>query len=107
MRLLWTSEALEDRRAIYAYIEPDNPNAALTLDELFSTSATRLINHPDLGRPGRVAETRELVVHRNYILIMTPPARSCACSAFYTPPDSGRQGQNEWRGVGPILFITG
>lgn len=69
MRLLWTSEAIVDRRAIYAHIEADNPNAALALDELFSTKATRLINHPGLGRPGRVGETRELVVHRNYILV--------------------------------------
>jgi plasmid stabilization system protein ParE len=62
LKLSWTFEAIEDRRAIYDYIEADNPNAALTLDELFSASATRLVNHPGLGRPGRVGGTRELVV---------------------------------------------
>lgn len=69
MKLFWTAEAVEDRRAVYAYIKADNPNAALALDELFSARAARLTNHPGLGRPGRVGGTRELVVHRNYILI--------------------------------------
>ena len=32
MRLLWTPEAIADRDAIYDYIEPDNPRAALALD---------------------------------------------------------------------------
>ena len=69
MKLSWTPEALDDRRAIYDYIETDNPSAALALDELFSEKANRLVDHPGLGRPGRVAGTRELVAHQNYILI--------------------------------------
>ncbi len=69
MILSWTPEALDDRRAIYEYIEIDNPGAALALDELFSEKANRLADHPGLGRPGRVAGTRELVAHQNYILI--------------------------------------
>lgn len=69
MELFWTPEAIHDRDDIYDHIEADNPAAALTLDELFSEKASRLVDHPDLGRPGRVAGTRELVVHRNYILV--------------------------------------
>lgn len=69
MRLFWTPEALDDRRAIYDYIEADNPSAALALDELFSEKASRLVDHPGQGRPGRVTGTRELVAHQNYILI--------------------------------------
>ena len=69
MKLYWTPEALDDRRAIYDYIEADNPRAALTLDELFSEKVSLLIDHPGLGRIGRVTDTRELVVHKNYILI--------------------------------------
>ena len=69
MRLFWTPEALDDRRAIYSYIEAASPLAALTLDELFSRKSQHLIDHPGLGRIGRVTGTRELVVHKNYILI--------------------------------------
>ena len=69
MDLLWTPEAIQDRDEIYDYIEADNPAAALALDELFAEKAGRLIDHPGLGRPGRVTGTRELVAHQNYILI--------------------------------------
>ena len=38
MELRWTPEAIQDREAIYDYIEADNPTAALALDELFELS---------------------------------------------------------------------
>ena len=69
MALFWTPEATQDRDEIYDYIEADNPTAALALDELFAEKARYLVDHPGLGRPGRVAGTRELVVHPNYILV--------------------------------------
>lgn len=69
MQLYWTPEAIWDREAIYDYIEADKPTAALALDELFEKKAGHLIDHPGLGRIGRVAGTRELVAHQNYILI--------------------------------------
>ena len=69
MRLVWTRLASSDRQAIREYIAQDNPAAALALDELFSEKAGRLVDHPGLGRPGRVAGTRELVMHQHYILI--------------------------------------
>lgn len=67
--LFWTPEATQDRDEIYDHIEADNPAAALALDELFEEKARRLIDHPGLGRPGRVAGTHELVAHQNYILV--------------------------------------
>jgi addiction module RelE/StbE family toxin len=69
MELFWTPEAVQDRDKIYDYIEADNPAAALALDTLFSEIASRLVDHPGLGRSGRVAGTRELVAQRNYILV--------------------------------------
>jgi toxin ParE1/3/4 len=69
MHLFWTPEAVQDRDDIYDFIEVDNPSAAMSMDELFSDKAKYLIDHPGLGRQGRVTETRELVVHRNYILV--------------------------------------
>ncbi len=69
MELFWTPEAAQDRDEIYAYIEADNPAAALALDERLAEKAGRLLDQPGLGRLGRVAGTRELVVHQNYILV--------------------------------------
>lgn len=69
MRLVWTRLASQDRKAIREYIAEDNPSAALELDEQFEFKAGRLLSYPDLGRPGRVPGTRELVVHSNYLLI--------------------------------------
>lgn len=69
MELFWTPEAIQDRDEIYDYIEADNPAAALVLDDLFEEKAGRLVNHPEIGRPGREAGTRELVAHKNYIFV--------------------------------------
>nr|WP_043740674.1 type II toxin-antitoxin system mRNA interferase toxin, RelE/StbE family [Thioalkalivibrio nitratireducens] len=73
MELFWTPEAIQDRDAIYDFIDADNPVAALALDELFEEKTGRLVDHPDLGRPGRIVGTRELVVHRNYVLVYDVP----------------------------------
>jgi addiction module RelE/StbE family toxin len=69
LKLVWTLEALADRRAIYNYIEPDNPTAALRLDKVFSDKIAPLARYPELRKPGRVTDTRELVVHRSYVVI--------------------------------------
>ncbi|RMU75668.1 YacB [Pseudomonas syringae pv. aptata] len=69
MNLFWTPEAIQDREDIYNYIEADNPTAALDLDELFEEKAMLLVEHPNLGRLGRVRDTSELIAHRNYLLI--------------------------------------
>ena len=67
--LLWTPEAIDDREQIYSYIEADKPLAALALDELFDEQAALLRAHPHIGKPGRVTGTRELIVHKNYLLV--------------------------------------
>jgi toxin ParE1/3/4 len=69
VKLEWTYSALTDRERIYDFIESDNPRAAIALDQRFDALASRLKTFPHLGRPGRVVDTRELVAHKNYILI--------------------------------------
>lgn len=65
MKLVWTRPASIDRKEIREYIAQDSPAAALALDELMSEKAGWLPGHPNVGRPGRVAGTRELVAHRH------------------------------------------
>lgn len=69
VKLLWTLDARQDRRDIGEHIAKKNPAAAIMMDEIFSQRARTLTDHPAMGRPGRVVDTRELIVHRNYLLI--------------------------------------
>ena len=69
MKVVWTDQAIADRRAIYDYIDADNPRAAAELDARFTAVADSLGAHPYLGRPGRILGTRERVAHRRYLLL--------------------------------------
>ena len=69
MKLVWTRTAHADRKTIRVHIAQHAPKAALDLDQLFSNKVDVLLTHRELGRIGRVAGTRELVAHKNYILV--------------------------------------
>jgi toxin ParE1/3/4 len=63
LRVLWTEAASEDLEAIYAYIGTENPKAAVRQVLLVVDTVEKLLpGHPASGRPGRVPNTRELVV---------------------------------------------
>jgi toxin ParE1/3/4 len=68
-RLVWTPEALDDLQSIVAYIADRNLAAAEGLQARINETAQRLVEHPFLYRPGRIAGTREAVIHPNYILV--------------------------------------
>lgn len=63
MTIRWTDEAIDDLRSLHAFIAKDNPAAAqkvvLTIVEAVETL---LPDNPQIGRPGRVNGTRELVI---------------------------------------------
>jgi addiction module RelE/StbE family toxin len=69
VRLVWAQYALEDRRAIYDHIEADDPQAAALVDRRIAEAVVRLIDFPESGRPGRVEDTRELVVGRTSCIV--------------------------------------
>jgi len=71
VEILWSPTALEHLRAIYAYILADNPAAVLAVHDEIERTAGLLQENPRLGRPGRVEDTRELVVpaYPTYILV--------------------------------------
>jgi len=62
MKLRWTRVALQDLRHLYEYIAEDNPSAANRMVTRIQDATQRLKNHPQMGRPGRVQGTRELVI---------------------------------------------
>ena len=51
------------------FITKDNPVAALNLAELLFETAEKIGQMPYMGRNGRVAGTREKIVHPNYLLV--------------------------------------
>ena len=69
MNLVWSEPAEEDLDAIVEYIAQDNLQAALDMDSLLRDTADRLILFPEKGKPGRIPGTRELIIHKNYILV--------------------------------------
>ncbi|MCG6119829.1 MAG: type II toxin-antitoxin system RelE/ParE family toxin [Blastomonas sp.] len=69
LRLIWSDEALDDVREIIDYIAQRNVRAALRLEQAMHACAERLTNHPQMYRSGRAPDTREAVVHPNYLII--------------------------------------
>jgi toxin ParE1/3/4 len=64
MRIVWTEPALHDLVAVRAYIARDNPPAADRQVERVLAAVAGLLQFPEIGRPGRRAGTRELVINR-------------------------------------------
>jgi addiction module RelE/StbE family toxin len=62
MRLRWSATSREDREQLYNYIRADSPAAAKVVDDRIVSHARRLLQFPGSGRPGRVADTKELPV---------------------------------------------
>jgi toxin ParE1/3/4 len=58
----WLRRALENLDEEFAYVAGDDPEAAARLVERIASSDERLKNHPAAGRPGRLPNTRELVI---------------------------------------------
>lgn len=67
--LVWRASALDDLDTIIDYIAERNSVAAERLLGAIEASSALLAKHPQAFRVGRVAGTREAVVHPNYILI--------------------------------------
>jgi toxin ParE1/3/4 len=62
VRVRWLDQAVEDLKAIRAYIARDNPSAAADVAQRIRDAVKILGDYPAAGRAGRVPNTRELVV---------------------------------------------
>lgn len=62
MIIEWSSAARSDLLAIFDYILEDNRRAAAAVLDRIEEAVSRLSEHPGIGRPGRVEDTRELVI---------------------------------------------
>ena len=62
MIIRWLPQAHRNQLEQLDHIAQDNPLAAIGQDEEIERQVNMLLEHPEMGRPGRVAGTRELVV---------------------------------------------
>jgi toxin ParE1/3/4 len=66
----WSPRAIDDLAALRDYISEDNPTAAERLAlRIIHNVEDLLSGNPDIGRPGRVPGTRELVVPRTPYIV--------------------------------------
>lgn len=69
LAVVWRPRAQKDLLAIIRYIGQDNPLRAESFGKELRAKTKSLESHPLLGRIGQAKNTRELVVHPNYLLI--------------------------------------
>ena len=62
VKVRWTRLAAEDLASAYDYIAAQNPSAARRVVNRIESALGALRAHPEIGRPGRVEGTRELVI---------------------------------------------
>jgi toxin ParE1/3/4 len=69
MRIVWTAPARRDLRAVRAYIAAEQSAAAERQILRILNAVGSLARFPELGRSGRRAGTRELVIGRTPYLV--------------------------------------
>jgi toxin ParE1/3/4 len=70
MNILWSPEAIDDLTLLRAYIAEDDPAAARGVVLHIIHNVEQLLpNHAQMGRPGRVPGTRELVIPKTLFLV--------------------------------------
>jgi toxin ParE1/3/4 len=62
LRILWSRRASAQLEAAYDFVSVENPSAAEKLLDIIKRAVEQLANFPEMGRPGRVYGTRELVI---------------------------------------------
>jgi addiction module RelE/StbE family toxin len=65
----WSDESISDLVDILDYIGQRNASAAVALHARVLKVAFEIGDEPQIGRPGRVRDTREFVLHPNYLLV--------------------------------------
>ena len=62
MQIRWLRAARKNLNAATSYLAKDNPEAAQKMYAHIRRSVDALKEHPEMGRPGRIFGTRELVI---------------------------------------------
>jgi addiction module RelE/StbE family toxin len=75
MQIRWEADTIEDLVELRAYIEKENPEVANKVANKILEAVDLLLEHPLLGKAGRIYKTRELViVGTPYTIVYFPEA---------------------------------
>ena len=69
MKILWLSDARQDLKNLFLYILERNPAAARRIRGRIYLAVQGLADSPNIGRPGRVFGTRELVISQTSYIV--------------------------------------
>ncbi len=67
MKVIWFKSAILDLISVRDYITQDNPQAAVV--QRIKDKVSLLSEQPGIGRPGRVPNTKELLVDRTPFIL--------------------------------------
>ncbi len=69
MKVIWFKSAVLDLISVKDYITQDNPQAAQQVVQRINDKVSLLSEQPGIGRPGRVPNTKELLVDRTPFIL--------------------------------------
>jgi len=70
MEIVWSPDAVADLAELREHIAADNPKAVIRMvQRIIDVVETLLTTQPAMGRPGRVAGTRELMIAQTPYLV--------------------------------------
>ena len=69
MRVVWFKRAIWDLKSAKDYIIQSDPQAAQQIVQRIKDKVSLLSEQPGIGRPGRVPNTKELVVDRTPFIL--------------------------------------
>src|SRR5436190_21788483 len=69
MKILWLEQAERDLNEAFDYILERDPQAAFRFYKTIREKVELLAAQPGLGRPGRVQDTRELIITKTPYLV--------------------------------------
>src|SRR5690242_1460752 len=81
MTIRWTATALADLQSVHVYLSDESQDAATATVDHLSDAIRELGKSPQMGRPGHVPGTRELVV-RPYVIVYRMKREAIELLAF-------------------------
>ena len=69
MQIQWSANAAAQLEAAHEYVAEDNREAAQKQSLAVVRAVEQVVQFPEMGRPGRVAGTRELVIQGTPLIV--------------------------------------